>query len=194
MKNLIGILLISLAFLVLTGCAAPPERVIVEVECEIEENGECTGRVGVEWGLPKTGGKSSVIKSLAGFDASLAELDFSSSSSGVNITTSSGNAVIKLTTDTGQLFTSVFSWSKVGDSIIADNPFAVEAWLNNHIAQVAAIEIDYGSIQVTGAAGANTIVGEAVYGGQVQAGDAHGWYEDTSPGGGGITPPPDTID
>lgn len=180
MKNSIGIIMVTAVALFLTGCAAAPDRIVVETTCD--SGGDCEATARAEWEL-KSGGKAG-SKSLAGFDPSLVTLDFSNSSDGVSVTTSSGYAVIKVTSGTGQVNTNAFSWSLVGESIIVDDPFGVEAWIDAYFDEAVEIEVDYGSFQTTEASGANTLVAESVYGNQVQAGDAASWYV-TPPGGGG---------
>ncbi len=74
-----------------------------------------------------------------------------------------------------------FSWVRNGDLIIAQNPSAVDSWLNPYLNDIVDVEVNLGTLSGTGAAGPNTIVAEAVYENTVLAGTSYSWYNNCDP-------------
>jgi hypothetical protein len=182
MQKFVGICFATFGTLFLAGCAAVPDRVEIEVECPPGEN-ECGVTGTIIYDIEKSTGGGG--KSMTGFDAALAEIDFSGSSAGVSVTSNSGFAVVTVTSSTGQVNSNSFAWSRIGDSIFLNSPGSLDTWLGSYFADAQAIDIDYGSVEITESAGVNALVAESVYDNQVQAGDAASWYVNGGGGGGG---------
>lgn len=119
-------------------------------------------------------GNSGKLRS--GFDVSQMSADFSQSSSDVMLTTNNGYAVVKLALSTGSVVTNAFPWVRQGDLIVAQNPSAVNNWVDSYRGDITEVEVDLGAISASGGEGANTLVGEAVSSGTAYAGIARSWY------------------
>lgn len=112
------------------------------------------------------------------FDAAKLSWDFSGSTT--PITTTSGNLVVVATlTNSTQLSTS-FAWTRVGQSIVASNPTAVNSWLAGIKSPIDTIDVTFGTITTDNYAGTNVMTGEVKYDSVVQNGAASAWYNDCS--------------
>lgn len=110
----------------------PPDEVDVYVkDCQGDSGGVQCDEAGIRfrWHLRQSGGDERPgyrphIRS-SGLDSALVAIDFSGSTGGVNLQTTSGTAIVILTLEDSSVVASAFSWSAFNNVIAIDNPAAL---------------------------------------------------------------------
>lgn len=112
------------------------------------------------------------------FDAAKVAWDFSNSTT--PILSNSGYVNVEVTLANTATSSTSFAWTRVGQTLVPQNPSAVNAWLANLKSPVASVDFSLPTIGVDNYAGTNVITGEIKYDTVVQAGAAYAWYNDCS--------------
>ncbi len=131
---------------------------------------------------PAEGGsrQSAGISGTSSFDAGQLVYDLSSST--VSVLSNSGTAIVVAELASGGTTSQSFQWVRQGQTLVAQDPSAVNAWAASLDGLATGFELSYGTFQVSNSTGSNTVTAELKYQGSVVSGDTSGWYNDPCSG------------
>lgn len=106
------------------------------------------------------------------------QLVYDLSSSTGSVMSNSGTAIIVAELASGGSVSQSFQWVRQGQTLVAQDPSAVNAWAASLDGLATGFELSYGTFLVSNSSGSNTVTAELKYQGSVVSGDASGWYND----------------